>query len=58
MVINEEHNYFRLKESIRAKNNQLGDIEMDRLIEQGKRTEIDEIHRQNESESINLKTDV
>lgn len=58
MVINEEHNYFRLKESIRAKNNQLGDIEMDRLIEQGKRTETDEIHRQNESESINLKTDV
>ena len=58
MVINKEHNYFRLKESIRAKNNRLDEIERDRLIKQGKRTEIDEIHRQNERESINLKTDV
>ena len=58
MVINKEHNYFRLEESIRAKNNRLDEIERDRLIEQGKRTEIDEIHRQNERESINLKTDV
>ena len=58
MMINKEHNYFRLEESIRAKNNRLDEIERDRLIEQSKRTEIDEIHRQNERESINLKTDV
>ena len=35
LVINEEQNYFRLKESIRSKDDQLSDIERDRLIEHG-----------------------
>ena len=32
-MINEEQNYFRLKESIRAKDDQLSDIERIRIIE-------------------------
>lgn len=35
---NEEQNYFRLKESIRAKDYQLSNIERDRLMEHGKKT--------------------
>ena len=37
LVINEEQNWFRFLESIRAKSDQLSDIEWDRLIEHGKR---------------------
>ena len=47
-VINEEQNYFRLKESIRAKDDQLSDIERDRLIEHGKRV--------GQNERLNKKT--
>ena len=36
LVTNKEQNYFRLKESIGAKDDQLSDIERDRLIEHGK----------------------
>ena len=39
LVINEEQNHFKLKENIRVKDNQLRDIERDRLIEEGKRDE-------------------
>ena len=35
-MINEEQNYFRLEEN-KAKDDQLSDIERDRLIEHGKR---------------------
>ena len=37
LVINEKQNYFKLKETIRAKYHQLSDIERDRLAEHGKR---------------------
>ena len=47
-MINEEQNYFRLKESIRAKGDQLSDIERDRLIEHGKRV--------GQNERLNTKT--
>lgn len=33
LVINKEQNQFRLKESIRTKDDQLSDIEQDRFIE-------------------------
>ena len=39
LVINEEQSHFKLKENIRVKDNQLRDIERDRLIEEGKRDE-------------------
>lgn len=55
LKINEEQHYFRPKESIRAKEDQLGNIERDTLIEQGKRIEIDEMQRQNERQSLKLK---
>ena len=48
LVINKEQNYFRLKESIRAKDDQLSDIERDRLIEHGKRV--------GQNERLNKKT--
>ena len=35
-MINEEQNYFRLKENIRAKDDQLSNIERDRLIKHSK----------------------
>ena len=43
LVINEEKKYLRLKESIRTKDCQQGDIERNRLIEHGKRIGINEI---------------
>ena len=58
LLINEEQNHFRLKESVRAKDNQQGDIEGDKLIKHGKRIEIDEILRQNERQSLKLVTEV
>ena len=58
LVINEEQNYFRLKESKRAKDNQLGNIEPDRLTEQSKRIGMNKILKQNEGQSLKLKTAV
>ena len=52
LVINEKQNYFRLKGSIRAKDNQLGDIEQNRLLEHGKRI------WQNERQHLKLKTNI
>ena len=57
LEINEEQDYRRLKESIRTKDGQLGDIERGRLIEHGRRIRIDEILKQNEI-SLKLKTEV
>ena len=52
LVINEQQNRFRLKGSIRAKEDQLSGIEQDRLIEHGKSIE------QNESASLKIETDI
>ena len=52
LMINEEQICFRLKENIRAKNNQLGAIEKGRLTEHCKRIGIKEILRQNEKHWI------
>ena len=43
LVIHKEKKYFMLKESLRAKDNQLDDIEQDNLIKQCKSIGIDEI---------------
>ena len=58
LVIKEEQNYLRLKESIQKKDSQLDDIERDRLIEHGKRTGINEKLKQNERQSLKFKTEV
>ena len=47
LVINEKQSFFRLKENIRAKDDQLSDIEGERIIAHGKRT--------GENESLKLK---
>ena len=52
IVINEDQNCFRSKESIRAKDDQFDDIEWDRLIEHSKRIV------QNERQSLKLKTEI
>ena len=48
LMINKEQSYFRLKESIGSKEDQLGDIIKDRLIEYGKKAGTNEIFKQNE----------
>ena len=58
LVINEERNCLRLKNSIRTKNSLQGDVEKDRLIEHGNRIGIHEILKQNDRQSLNLKTKV
>ena len=52
LLINKEENYFRLKESIRAKDDQLSNIEQGRFIEHSER------FGQNKRQSVKLKTDV
>ena len=49
LVINEEPNYHKLKEGIRIKDSQLGDIKKDRLIELDKRIWIYEKLKYNET---------
>ena len=51
-MINKEQNYFRIKESIRAKDDQLTEVEWNKLIDHGKRIE------KNQRISLKLKTDV
>ena len=58
LVINKERNYLRLKNSIITKNSLQGDVEKDRLIEHGNRIGIHEILKQNDRESLKLKTKV
>lgn len=41
LAVNEDHIYYRLKESIRAKDDPLRDFERDKLIEYGKKIGID-----------------
>ena len=47
LIINEEKNYRKLKESIKIIKNLRSDTEKNYLIEEGKRKGIDEIIRQN-----------
>ena len=58
LVSNETENYRRLKDSIRTKDSQGGDIEKDRLIDYDKLTGVDEILRQNYRQSLKLKSEV
>ena len=59
LVINVEPNYLRLKrKKKRKRESQLGGIEIDILIECGKRIWIDKILNQNEIRSLKLKTKV
>ena len=51
-MINEEQSYFRLRENIGAKDHQLSEIELYRLIERGKR------NGQNARQSLKLKTGI
>ena len=48
LLINEEENYFMMKESLRAKDDQLSDIEQGRFIEHSER------FGQNERQSVKL----
>ena len=48
LVSNEAENYHRMKENIRIKTSERGDIKSNRLIEYGNRIVIDEIIKQNE----------
>ena len=52
LVINEEENYCRLKKNIRAKYDQFGDIERDKLNKRCK------IIQQNKKQSFKIKTKV
>ena len=56
LVINEDQNYFRLKESIRPKEDYLGDIDRDRLTEHSKGIRINKTL--NKNESLKLRTDM
>ena len=58
LVINAEQNFIRLKESIRRKDSQLGDIKRDSLIQHGKIIGINELLKQNEKQSLKLKTEI
>ena len=58
LVINEKQNFLRLKESIKRKDSQLGDIKRDRLIQHGKNNEINELLKQNERPNLKLKTEI
>ena len=58
LVINEKQNFLRLKESIKRKDSQLGDIKRDRLIQHGKNNKINELLKQNERPNLKLKTEI
>ena len=58
LVINEKQNFLRLKETIKRKDSQLGDIKRDRLIQHGKNNGINELLKQNERPSLKLKTEI
>ena len=57
-VINEERNHLELKEGIRMMKSYRSAIERDKLTEDGKRIDIDEIIKQNERLKNNLKSQV
>ena len=55
VIINEEKNYRKLKESIRMMNSQRSDSEKINLIEEGKKIDINEVINRNEVINNNLK---
>ena len=55
LVSNETENYYRLKDGMRTKDIQRGNIEKDRLIQHDKRIEVDEVLRQNKRQSQKAK---
>lgn len=57
-LINKEKHYLKLKEIIRTKYSELGEIETDRLIQHGKKIGIDEILKQNKRWSLKPKSKV
>ena len=57
-IINEEKNYWKLKESIRMMNNQRSDTEKVNLIENGKKIGIDEIIKHSEIINNSLKSKI
>ena len=56
IIINEERNYWELKESNRMINSQISDTGKTYLIEEGKKIGIDEIIRRNEIINNSLKS--
>ena len=58
VVSKEAKKYHRLKDRIRRKYSQQGDIGRDRLIKYDKRIRANEIHKQNKNRSLKLKTEV
>ena len=54
-ILNEEKKYRELKESIRMMNNQTSDAEKVSLIEEGKKTGINEVIKRNEIINNSLK---
>ena len=58
LVSNKRESYGRLKDGIRTKDSQRGDIERYKSMEHDKRISANEILRQNESWSLELKTKV
>ena len=55
-IINEERNYWELKEGIRMMHSQRNDTEKNYLIEEGKKIGIDEIIKRNEIINNNWKS--
>ena len=47
-----------MKESIRTKNSQLGEIEIDRLMEYSKGIQVKKIPKHNEKQNLKFKTNV
>ena len=58
IIMNEEENYRKMKESIRMMKSQRSDTEKNNLIEEGKRTSIDKIIKHNEIINNDLKSQV
>ena len=53
LLINEEQNHLRLAETIKTKDNQLGGLERDRLIEHGKKIGVNELLKQKRTQKSN-----
>ena len=58
IIINEEKNYRKLKDSISMVNSQTSDTEKNNLIEEGKETGIDEVIKYNEIIDKSLKSQI
>ena len=58
IIINEEKNYRKLKDSISMVNSQTSDTEKNKLIEEGKEIGIDEVIKYNEIIDKSLKSQI